>query len=619
MHLTCSRWLIVVLTVLILAYIPLHTAYADTDVSIKFDKYENGTKAQDFEEPYITFSPELYGAGMARAWGGSLQLYGGGTVLTIALVAPASKIQLDGIDLSNGPCTEKIVIELLSNGSVIDSDAHGYCEGQFPYKKAKTFDSLKFHLGGDSSKGVAAYTAYIHSITITFPNLPTSKAGPTVAPTGTPTQLPTIAPTSEASSLQPGIRVLVDDIGNPTLALYAVPNLKQPPLTQLLPGTSAVVTIGPVTQKSQIWWRIRVNRIEGWVLSTTKGSQGEKPTLIPYSTHVLDQLTKQYTNAIATKPTSNLYFRRGLIHFNRDEDSLALEDLNHALEITPNNAIAIYYMRGLILSHQKQLNDAVDSFTKSIDLNAKESIFYNARGEQYLALKNYSAALADFNQAIKLNPTFATAFNNRGVLYLRTNNQSDGEEDFRKAIEIDEYFSFAYQNIGEMYLQQRDVYSAIQVLDKSISVEPNNAEAYVDRGIAYEGQYELIQSLQDFNTALQIDPNNFDALLSRGNLYFVQRNYGSAKSDFLKATQVTADNKCLACALYNLGIVSNAEGDTDKAIDYYTQALAADPNYVAAYINRAHIYKRLGNLEAAQADIKKANELGASIQLSDLN
>ena len=50
-------------------------------------------------------------------------------------------------------------------------------------------------------------------------------------------------------------------------------------------------------------------------------------------------------------------------------------------------------------------------------------------------------------------------------------------------------------------------------------------------------------------------------------------------------------------------------GDTPGAIEDYTAAIRADPNYALAYMNRARALVRLGNRPDALEDFQRAADL----------
>jgi tetratricopeptide (TPR) repeat protein len=62
-------------------------------------------------------------------------------------------------------------------------------------------------------------------------------------------------------------------------------------------------------------------------------------------------------------------------------------------------------------------NDAIDAFSKAIELNPRYAKAYSKRGLAYNMVDNPELAVEDFNRAIKLNPKDAGTYNNRGNVY----------------------------------------------------------------------------------------------------------------------------------------------------------------------------------------------------------
>lgn len=58
--------------------------------------------------------------------------------------------------------------------------------------------------------------------------------------------------------------------------------------------------------------------------------------------------------------------------------------------------------RGNEFMKSKEYNTAVESYTKSIELNSKEAATYSNRAMAYLKLKNYAAVIDDADAALEL-------------------------------------------------------------------------------------------------------------------------------------------------------------------------------------------------------------------------
>ena len=75
-------------------------------------------------------------------------------------------------------------------------------------------------------------------------------------------------------------------------------------------------------------------------------------------------------------------------------------------------------------------------------------------------------------------------------------------------------------------------------------------------------------------------------------------------------------NKCLEIdpdfvfAIYNMANVYAKNGEIDKAITAYSQAIRKDKDLAEAYFNRGLLYIYTGQKALANADLSKAGELG---------
>ena len=61
---------------------------------------------------------------------------------------------------------------------------------------------------------------------------------------------------------------------------------------------------------------------------------------------------------------------------------------------------------------------------------------------------------------------------------------------------------------------------------------------------------------------------------------------------------------------YNRGNAYRNNGEYDKAITDYTEAIRLDPKYATAYNNRGIAYRHRGDTQKAQADFAQAERLG---------
>jgi len=249
----------------------------------------------------------------------------------------------------------------------------------------------------------------------------------------------------------------------------------------------------------------------------------------------------------------------------------------------------------------------------------------------------------DEKQLIDQNPTFSlTAFDffQRGReehLKFKLNNMNTtallkAGRYYREALKYDSGYAQAYaaladiqisKNRGTELFLENFLDSALYFADKALTYDKKSAEAYAVKGCYYWYKGNREKAFEDYNTALDIDPYLWQAYRGKGLLFIDSESVRSIKN-FQKAatlangidlkmilsemvlaylwagfteTAKKYNNEALHLfedsVMYylNLGAIESQQGNIENAVEYYTKAFIADPdftNYIWFYhdINR---------------------------------
>jgi tetratricopeptide (TPR) repeat protein len=103
---------------------------------------------------------------------------------------------------------------------------------------------------------------------------------------------------------------------------------------------------------------------------------------------------------------------------------------------------------------------------------------------------------------------------------------------------------------------------------------------FLNRGIVKFALNDTRGALADFNAGLAEDPQLGDGYVNRAALLITLKRYDEARADIAKAMELGASN--LPVAYYNRAVIEDETGDYQSAYRDYKQALALNPDYVAA-------------------------------------
>ncbi len=206
-----------------------------------------------------------------------------------------------------------------------------------------------------------------------------------------------------------------------------------------------------------------------------------------------------------------------------------VEEFKNKAEISEKKTEAnTFFAMGFRAKNENKLNEAIDNYTKAIELNPAFAGAYNNRGAIYADQKKYDSAINDYNKAINLNPAFAGAYNNRGAIYADQKKYDLATADYNKAIDLNPDYAEAYHNRGILYKDQKKYDLAINDYNKAINLNPAFAEAYNNRGAIYAEQKKYDLATTDYNKAIDLNPDFAGAYYNLAEAYIFNKQFDKA-------------------------------------------------------------------------------------------
>jgi tetratricopeptide (TPR) repeat protein len=154
------------------------------------------------------------------------------------------------------------------------------------------------------------------------------------------------------------------------------------------------------------------------------------------------------------------------------------ERFNNDLILKYPNIAYLYNILGLILTEQKKLNKAINTYKNGLKVDPNYSVIHNNLGSLYDIKGNFKDAEIHFKRSIKLDKKAFEPFNNLGILYSKNNNYKDSISCYKKAISLNKNFFQAYYNLGISYSNTGKFKEAETSYKKAIDLNPNLYSAH---------------------------------------------------------------------------------------------------------------------------------------------
>lgn len=222
--------------------------------------------------------------------------------------------------------------------------------------------------------------------------------------------------------------------------------------------------------------------------------------------------------------------------------------------------------------------EALNLYTKAIDICKDSSQYYVSRFHVYLSLGMTVEAFEDINTALKLKPKNAESYMLRGYLYYLLKKADKSILDYTMAIEYatsDSMKAFAFTNRASSKILNRDFIGCQADCRQSLLYDSLNIGALN-------------------NLAMSLDE------LGKGN----------EAIEYLK--KIIQIDSTATFAIMNIGYKLSEEGKYKEALEYYDKAINSGYKQAFVFNNRGYARLKLGDVEGAREDINKSIKLDPS-------
>ncbi len=332
----------------------------------------------------------------------------------------------------------------------------------------------------------------------------------------------------------------------------------------------------------------------------------------------LEQAGLHFRQAAAMAP-ENALFQKSLgdyLHVVQKNIDAAIAQYQKVLTLTPNDLetllltahlytashrfdqARIYYQKVLKLapdhSEAKEMFDQLSKKPLTMQPTASPEMLYQKACLQATQCQHQEAAHT-LEQVIAMDPRHALAHNDLGVIAFENGDNDKAQRLYEKACELAPYNGVFQKNLGDFYyFERKDVEKALGRYVQALTLDPKDVESLMATGHICMALGQSEDARVFYERTLEIEPWNAEAQR------FLQQ---------LMAAPSTHGRAMLTKDLYAAAQNCTASGDRQGAIHILTQLTEREPHQAQAYNDLGVLHYEEGNKQRALQNYEQAVRL----------
>jgi tetratricopeptide (TPR) repeat protein len=288
----------------------------------------------------------------------------------------------------------------------------------------------------------------------------------------------------------------------------------------------------------------------------------------------------------------------------------------------------------------KSYEEAIDNYSKAIELDPQYEKAYIARAALYEKVQKIDLAAEDYKKATAFDPKDKELYYNAGRLFASLQRDKEADEQLRKAIERDKDYTEAleteisvlfrlreynygltvtqlaidnkksginYYHHAMMYDSLKNYSEAEKYYKYAKSSDPKFIPAYVAVALSQVKLGKSDDAKKVCEEALVREPENMDVFYARSIVNASRKDFQNAINDITRVILAKPSKGAFMLRASYYEVL----GQHHTAVSDYSQVIKLDPKDVTAYLNRASANEQIQNFKAALSDYNKVAALAA--------
>ncbi|MEQ8703028.1 MAG: tetratricopeptide repeat protein [Phaeodactylibacter sp.] len=241
-------------------------------------------------------------------------------------------------------------------------------------------------------------------------------------------------------------------------------------------------------------------------------------------------------------------------------------------------------------------NPTIDGLTQAISANSGNPDLYVKRGDVFYENRGYDEAIRDYTKAIQLDTTQPVYYHKLADAYLDYFKSRQALEILKSAAQRFPEDIPTLLKLSEYHLILMQYEESMKTIDRVLKIDPQNAEAYFMFGMNFEERKDTVRAINSYQEAVELDASIIGGWVNLGQLY---AGLGDplALRYFDNATRIAPNN---ITALHSKADYLTATNDLEGAVALYRRIITIDPQYDDAYFNSGLLYLDMDSLSKAE-------------------
>jgi tetratricopeptide (TPR) repeat protein len=316
----------------------------------------------------------------------------------------------------------------------------------------------------------------------------------------------------------------------------------------------------------------------------------------------------------ADDPDAQIY--KGEIEIRSGKGSDAVNTLQVVLKNDPDNAVA-HYQLGLAYDQLGNNRGSESEWRDSVRLRPELVEAHRALAGIAIRHSDATALAQEADQIIAVQPAAPDGYLLRAIADIDRKQYTSAEEFIRRSLEKEPNNPAAYVQLGNLRVAQNQNAEAQKAYQQALDQDPNSTDALGGVLNVDLAEKQPDRAIATIKTQISRYPKNAGFHIMLGVLLMEQKkDLAAAEAEFRQAAEIDPNN---AEALVKLGLVQDARGATDQALQTYLEGTKKNPKEIAFYLLSGGIYENRKDWESAKQQYQKVLALQSDNPIASNN